>query len=73
MSRTVMPPAYKLITTSDRPPRRRAFVGSMTGVNVPARSRGTRTSIGPTSVCTVFGVCPLREFPEPLPAGSCLP
>ncbi len=43
-------------------------LGSSTGVNVPARSRGTRTSIGPTSVCTVLGVDPLREFPELRPA-----
>ncbi len=38
--------------------------------NSPARSRGTSISTGPTSVLTVLGVVPLREFPLPRPAGS---
>lgn len=36
-------------------------------------TRGTRTSTGPTSVSTVLARVPLREFPLPLPAGTCLP
>jgi hypothetical protein len=40
------------------------------GSNVPARSRGTSKATSPTSVASVFGVVPLREFPERRPAGS---
>ena len=38
--------------------------------NDPLRSRGRSNSIGPTSMATVFGVVPLRELSDLLPAGS---
>jgi hypothetical protein len=40
------------------------------GSNDPARSRGTESGTSPTSVASVFGVLPLREFGLPRPAGS---
>jgi hypothetical protein len=45
---------------------------TMRGSKLPARSRGTANSTGPTSVSSRFEVLPLREFPDPRPAGSCL-
>jgi len=71
MSRTVIPPAYRLMMMSENPPRLRACLGSSTGVNVPARSRGTSTVTGPTSVSTVFTLNPLREFAVPRPCTAC--
>jgi hypothetical protein len=53
----------------DLPPTSRLCLGTSRGVNEPARSRGTFSGIEPTSVHTVFGVVPLRELPEPAPAG----
>ena len=42
------------------------------GSKVPAVSRGTFTSTGPTSVSTVFERVPFRELPLFRPAASCL-
>jgi len=65
MSRTLMPCAYKLMTMSSRPPATRpARLGTSSGSKVPARSRGTASGTGPTPVCTVLAMVPLREFPE---------
>src|SRR5699024_5973300 len=47
---------------SSSPPNRRWPLGTRRGVNEPPRSRGTSSSIGPTSDSTVFGVVPLREL-----------
>jgi hypothetical protein len=70
MSRTVIPPAYGETIISSRPPARREPFGTSRGSKLPARSRGVSSATGPTSVCRVFGVLPLREFGEPRPAGS---
>lgn len=71
ISRTVIPPAYRLMIISSNPPAtRRAPLGTRRGSKVPARSRGVLISIGPTSVASVFGVEPLRELPLPRPARS---
>ncbi len=70
MSRTVIPPAYSEMIISSSPPTRRAPLGTRAGVNEPARSRGTANATSPTSLATVFGVAPLREFGDPRPAGS---
>lgn len=40
------------------------------GPKDPARSRGVPIATSPTSVASVFGVEPLREFTRPRPAGS---
>ena len=48
-------------------------LGISSGSKVPARSRGTASGTGPTPVCTVLAIVPLREFPEWGPAGSCRP
>jgi hypothetical protein len=52
------------------PPARRAPLGTSRGVNIPVRSRGTSSRTSPTSVATVIGVVPLREFGLPRPARS---
>src|SRR5689334_3345170 len=70
MSRIVIPPAYNEMMMSSRPPSRRAPLGTSRGSNVPARSRGISRRRSPTSVATVFGVVPLREFGVPRPAAS---
>lgn len=49
---------------------RRVFFGTIAGSNDPLRSRGTEMSTGPLTVLTVFELNPLRELPEPRPAGS---
>ena len=49
---------------------RRVPLGTVTGSNVPARSRGTDTCAGPAAVCTVLPVEPLRELPLPRPSGA---
>jgi hypothetical protein len=41
------------------------------GLKLSARSRGTSKSMPPTSVSSHFDGRPLRELPEPRPAGSC--
>jgi hypothetical protein len=44
--------------------------GTIAGVKLPARSRGTSRSTAPMSVSTRLGVVPLRLLPDPRPAGS---
>jgi hypothetical protein len=70
MSRTVIPLEYSEMIIASRPSNRRAPLGTSRGSNVPARSRGVWIGTSPTSVRSVFGVEPLREFGEPRPAGS---
>ena len=70
MSRTVIPPAYSDTIISSRPPARRAPLGTSRGSKLPRRSRGVSSGTAPTSVASVFGVEPLREFGLPRPAGS---
>ena len=70
MSRTVIPPAYRLTIMSVSPPDRRDPFGTSRGSNDPLRSRGTSSGTCPTSVCSVLGVNPFREFGDPRPAGS---
>jgi hypothetical protein len=61
MSRTDMPCAQRLMIMSSSPPAARpARLGTSSGSNVPARSRGTASGTGPTPVCTVLPVVPLR-------------
>ena len=61
MSRTLIPCAYRLITMSSNPPATRpARLGTSSGSNVPALSRGTARPTGPTPVCTVLPVLPFR-------------
>jgi hypothetical protein len=55
---------------SSSPPARRDPRGTSRGSNDPARSRGTASGTGPTSVPSVLGVVPFREFAVPRPAGS---
>jgi hypothetical protein len=57
--------------SSSPPEIRPARLGTSTGSNVPARSRGTASGTGPTPVCTVLAIVPFREFPELCPARSC--
>ena len=59
--------AFCLIT---RTAQLRLFFGTITGSKDPLRSRGTAISTGPLTVVTVFVVAPLRELPDPRPAGS---
>ena len=68
--RSVMPPAYRLMIISSRPPSRRAPFGSIRGVKVPLRSRGTASSTSPISLETVLAVVPLREFGKSDASGS---
>ena len=56
MSRTLIPPAYKLITTSEIPEVRRSPFGTSTGSKLPARSRGTLIATGPASVFSILAV-----------------
>ena len=70
MSLVVIPLAYNEMTASSNPASRRRCLGTITGANVPSRSRGTSTVTFPISVVTVFGVDPLRELPRFRPAGS---
>ena len=70
MSRVDMPRAYRLQIMSSTLPSRRLRLGTITGVKLPLRSRGTSSSTGPAVLCTVLRPCPLREFPDPCPAGS---
>ena len=61
MSRTDMPCAYsEMIMSSSPPATRPARLGTSSGSNVPARSRGTASGTGPTPVCTVLAMEPLR-------------
>ena len=70
MSRSVMPPAYKLMIISSRPPRRRDPFRTSCGVKVPLRSSGTAKSTSPISLATIFGVEPLRELGNSDASGS---
>ena len=70
ISRTVIPPAYSEMIISSRPPARREPLGTSRGSKLPIRSCGTSNRTSPTSLATVLGVLPLREFGEPRPAGS---
>ena len=55
-----------MMIMSSRPPATRpARLGTSSGSNVPARSRGTARPTGPTPVCTVLAIAPFREFPVP--------
>jgi hypothetical protein len=71
-SPVVSPFAVSEITISSTPPRRRCRLRTNCGSNVPARSRGTSISTGPTSVITVLARVPLRELSPLRPAESCL-
>ena len=51
---------------SSTPDSRRCRLRTIRGSNVEARSRGTSTSPGPTSVSTVLVRLPLQEFPAPV-------
>lgn len=71
ISRTVIPPAYNEMIMSGRPPPKvRSPLGTSRGSNEPVRSRGVSSGNWPTSLRIVFDVDPLREFPDPCPAGS---
>src|SRR5215203_1361056 len=72
MSRIVIPPAYRLMIMSDRPPTRRWPFGTNRGSKVPLRSLGVARSTSPTSVPSRLPVDPFRELPEPCPARSCI-
>ncbi len=56
MSRTVIPPAYSEMIMSSRPPSAARALRHQPRLERPARSRGTSSGTGPTSVATVFGV-----------------
>ena len=71
MSRVVIPRAYNAMIRSLNPSSRVWPLRMIRGSKLPSRSRGTARSTAPTSVSTVFGVVPLRLFPDPRPAGSC--
>lgn len=70
MSRTVIPPAYKLMIIESRPSRRRYPLRTRRGVNAPARSLGTSISKEPTSESIVLVVVPLRALPRATEVGS---
>ena len=72
MSRVVMPRAYSAMIRSLNPASRVCPLRTIRGSKLPLRSRGTARSTAPISVSTVLGVLPLRLFPDPRPAGSCL-
>ena len=75
MSRTLMPLAYRLMTTAFSPSLRVACFGTSAGTKLPSRSRGTASRTGPTSVFSVLALDPFRRFPpSPAPASSrCAP
>ena len=70
MSRVVIPREYSDSTTELTLESRRTLFGTMTGSNDPLRSRGASMVTGPLMVFTVLVVDPLRELPDPRPAGS---
>lgn len=70
ISRVVIPREYSDSTTELMLLSRRVFFGTIAGSNEPLRSRGASMRTGPLTVVTVFGVVPLRELPDPRPAGS---
>lgn len=72
ISPCVSPFADSDSTISSTPVRRHCRFLTICGSNVPATSRGTFTSTGPTSVSTVLARLPLRLLPLFRPSGSCL-
>lgn len=58
MSRTVIPPAERLMIISARPESRRLPFRTRVGVNDPSRSRGITRSTSPVWVATFLGVVP---------------
>lgn len=62
ISRTVIPPAYRLMIIASRPSMRRWPLRTRRGVKVPARSRGTSISKGPTSESIVLVDAPFRAL-----------
>ena len=71
MSLVVIPRAYSVMILSLNPASRVWPLRTICGSKLPS-SRGTARSTAPTSLRTVLGVAPLRLFPLPRPAGSCL-
>ena len=70
ISPVVKPRAYSEIATASTSESRRWRFATITGSNVPARSRGTSMLTAPAaSVTTVLALVPLRTFPDP-PAGA---
>jgi hypothetical protein len=59
--------------SSSPPATRPARFGTRTGSNEPARSLGTCSGTGPTPVCTVLAITPLRALPPAAPPRSPLP
>ncbi|TDO56622.1 hypothetical protein EV651_1129 [Kribbella sp. VKM Ac-2571] len=72
ISPVVSPLADNKITISSTPDNRFCRFATIRGSKLASRSRGTSISTSPTSVSTVLDRTPLREFPVPRPAGSCL-
>jgi hypothetical protein len=70
MSRVAIPREYSDSTTELMLDSRRTFFGTMTASKDPLRSRGASMVTGPLMVLTVLVVDPLRELPDPRPAGS---
>ena len=67
----VSPRADSERTTSSTSPSRRCRFLTITGSNVPSRSRGTSISTGPVAaVSTVFERDPLRMLAEPRPTSA---
>ena len=62
ISRTLIPPPYKLTTVPEIPAVRRSPLATSTGSNVPSRSRGTLTVTGPASVFRTLARYPLRPL-----------
>ena len=53
--------------SSSPPATRPDRLGTRTGSKVPARSLGTCSGTGPTPVCTVLAMFPLRALPPAPP------
>jgi hypothetical protein len=49
-----------MIMSSSPPATRPARFGTSSGSKVPTRSRGTASGTGPTPVCTVLPIVPVR-------------
>jgi len=65
MSRSTIPPVYKLMFMLYRTPMRRAPSGTGPDANGPYRSRGWSKIMSPNSAPTVFSVVMSRELREP--------
>ena len=73
ISPVVNPRAYSDNTTASTSLSRRCRFFTITGSNVPSRSRGISTCTGPAlSVNTVLVRVPLRELPPLRPSTACL-